>query len=118
MTSVYLNWALEDKGKERVFFTNFVNHFGLTQRESATKSFEDLLQSPRIPQKRREFLNSEFIKFKTHYADDFWEKYSLKLDAARLELSSKRLKVNSKRTVVELASEAQDTVIEMGKAVY
>ncbi|KAG0008041.1 hypothetical protein BGZ80_003931, partial [Entomortierella chlamydospora] len=53
MNSVYLDWALEDKGTEHVFFTIFVNHFGLIKRESATKPFADLLQSPRIPQKRR-----------------------------------------------------------------
>ncbi|KAI8604034.1 hypothetical protein EDD21DRAFT_438819 [Dissophora ornata] len=38
---------------EHIDFTNFVTHFGLTNRESATKSFEDLLQSTRIPSKRR-----------------------------------------------------------------
>ncbi|KAF9418852.1 hypothetical protein BGZ76_004323 [Entomortierella beljakovae] len=119
MSRVYLNWALEDKGKEHVFLTNFVTHFGLTQRESATKSFEDLLQSPRITRTRREFLNSEFIKFKTHYANDFWEKHSLKLSVSQTSsFCSERLKVNSKRTVLELASEAQDTVREIGKAAY
>ncbi|KAG0368422.1 hypothetical protein BGZ54_001944 [Gamsiella multidivaricata] len=69
--------ALEWKDKEHVFFTNLITHFGLTYRESATKSFEDLLQSSRISSKRREFLNAEFNKFQKHYEEQFWTKQRL-----------------------------------------
>ncbi|KAF9086057.1 hypothetical protein BGX27_003276, partial [Mortierella sp. AM989] len=68
------------------------------------KSFEDLLQSTRIPLKRREFLNAEFNKFQMHYEEKFWTKYALKL--------------NSERTAQELARAAQDTAVEEAKVAY
>ncbi|KAF8937702.1 hypothetical protein BGZ58_002297 [Dissophora ornata] len=67
---------------EHIDFTNFVTHFGLTNRESATKSFEDLLQSTRIPSKRREFINAEFNKFRMQYEDQICSKTQLRADCA------------------------------------
>ncbi|KAF8917511.1 hypothetical protein BGZ58_005106, partial [Dissophora ornata] len=104
MEQVFLDWALERRDKEHVSFTNFVKNFGLTNRESATRSFEVLLQSSRIPSKRRTFLNAKFDKFREHYAEQFWTKYSLRL--------------NSERTAQRLALAAQDTAVEEAEAAY
>ncbi|KAF9307967.1 hypothetical protein BG003_011802, partial [Podila horticola] len=79
-------------------------NFGLTNRESATRSFDDLLKSSRIPSKRRTFLKSKFSKFQVHYAEQFWAKYSLRL--------------NSERTAQRLALAAQDTAVEEAEAAY
>lgn len=104
MEQVFLDWALEQRDKEHVSFTNFVKNFGLTNRESATRSFEGLLQSSIIPSKRRNFLHAKFDRFKMHYADQFWTKYSLRL--------------NSERTAQRLALAAQDTAVEEAEAAY
>ncbi|KAF9991379.1 hypothetical protein BGZ79_004598, partial [Entomortierella chlamydospora] len=58
--------------------SNFVSHFGLNDRESATRSFQELLQSSQIPQKRREDLQAAFNYFQMHHEEKFWVKRALK----------------------------------------
>ncbi|KAG0369782.1 hypothetical protein BGZ54_008871 [Gamsiella multidivaricata] len=54
MSQAYLDLALEQRDKEHVFLANFVMHFDLSDRDSATASFKTLLQSSRTPLKRRQ----------------------------------------------------------------
>ncbi|KAF9408896.1 hypothetical protein BGZ76_005781, partial [Entomortierella beljakovae] len=104
MSQEFLNWALEEGDKEHVSMGNFVRTFGLTDRDSATKSFENLIKSTRIPLKRRESLLDEYCYFVSHHADRFWTKHLLNF--------------NTEQTAQELALAAQDAAVEEAKSAY
>lgn len=104
MSQVYVDWALGWNGKEHVYFPEFVSRFGLSNRESATQLFQELLESSFIPQKRRQKLQEAYQNFKEHKEEQFWTKYSLRL--------------NTKQTAQRLALAAQDTAVEEAEAAY
>ncbi|KAI8595727.1 hypothetical protein EDD21DRAFT_390372 [Dissophora ornata] len=104
MSQTHLDWAMEEREKEHVYFANFVAHFELTDRESTTAAFQALLQSSRISLKRREVLNDEFDKFRKHHEGQFW--------------TTRALRLNSKNRSQELAIEAQNTATDEASAAF
>ncbi|KAF8931921.1 hypothetical protein BGZ47_011628 [Haplosporangium gracile] len=79
-------------------------HFDFSDRDSAIASFKALLQSSRIPLKRRQVLNDEFDKFRKHHEEQFW--------------TTRALKLNSKTSAQRLACVAQDTAVDEASAAY
>ncbi|KAF8950992.1 hypothetical protein BGZ46_004208 [Entomortierella lignicola] len=98
-SEAFLNWALDWKGEENVFMSNFVNLFGLYNRESATLSFQELILSSRIPQKRRENIQEASKDFRDHYEETFWAKRSLQQ--------------NTELTAIKAACAVQDAGLEV-----
>ncbi|KAG9061196.1 hypothetical protein KI688_007534 [Linnemannia hyalina] len=65
----------------------FVVRFDLSDRESATKAYCELIKSIYIRRKRRPALKTSFDHFRTHYEDRFWTKRALEV---RTELVANR----------------------------
>ncbi|KAK3808244.1 MAG: hypothetical protein J3R72DRAFT_88048 [Linnemannia gamsii] len=86
------------------YFSNFVSHFQLSNRESATQLFQELIQSTLISRKRREKLQAAYKDFQEHNEEQLWAKHSLEL--------------NTVRTARRLARAAQDTAVEEAEAAY
>ncbi|KAG9061325.1 hypothetical protein KI688_007303 [Linnemannia hyalina] len=62
----------KESGKEHVSFGNFVRHFDLTDRDSATKAYTALIDSPLLRSERRNKLQSAFRDFLDNHAERFW----------------------------------------------
>ncbi|KAG0227482.1 hypothetical protein BGW41_003807 [Actinomortierella wolfii] len=98
----YLKWALEkEPGKEHVSFGNFVRHFNLVDRQSASDAFTLLIQSVKINQERQQKLKEAYKRFCDHHAERFWAERSLQVSS---EVSAKQAgelsqKVNGERQV-------------------
>ncbi|KAI1297564.1 hypothetical protein EDD11_007037, partial [Mortierella claussenii] len=100
----FLEWALDWKGRQHVYLSSFVSHFGLSDRESASQHFQKLIQSTQIDQKRRRKLQKSYNYFKEHSEEQFWSKHSLRL--------------NTKLSAQKLARAAQDTAVDEAEAAY
>ncbi|KAF9087075.1 hypothetical protein BGX27_003013 [Mortierella sp. AM989] len=69
----HLRWALDKQpDKEHVYFSNFVRHFTLTDRESATQAFISLINSTSIRKARQDDIRQAFEDFQKHYEKQFW----------------------------------------------
>ncbi|KAF9901148.1 hypothetical protein BX616_002366 [Lobosporangium transversale] len=78
MLQAFLDWALEWKGKEHVYLPEFVRHFGLLNRDAATKSFQELIQHSCIPKKRRDDIQEAYRFFQEHHREAFWANRAMK----------------------------------------
>lgn len=56
-----------------------MKHFDLSDRESATKAYGELIKADVICQKRRITLKTSFIHFCKHYEERFWTKRTLEV---------------------------------------
>ena len=83
----YLEWAQKITVAEHVSLRSFVVRFDLSDRESATKAYCELIKSNYIRRKRRQTLKTSFDHFRTHYEDRFWTKRALEV---RTELVANR----------------------------
>ncbi|KAF9089060.1 hypothetical protein BGX27_002570 [Mortierella sp. AM989] len=80
-SSAHLRWALEKKrGKEHVFLPNFVRRFGLSDRVSATREFESLLNLNNIRSRRRKKIAKAFEYFQDHHQEQFWAERALEVN--------------------------------------
>lgn len=75
----YLRWAEKTTATEHVSLRSFVKHFDLSDRESATKAYGELIEADVIRQKRRIALKTSFIHFRKHYEERFWTKRVLEV---------------------------------------
>ncbi|KAF9181291.1 hypothetical protein BGZ49_004858, partial [Haplosporangium sp. Z 27] len=81
----YLDWVQRSTEVEHVSFRAFVKHFDLTDRESATQAYYDLLESDVIRQKRRDTLKISFNLFRKNYEERFWTDLLTELAKRALE---------------------------------
>ncbi|KAI8350254.1 hypothetical protein B0O80DRAFT_133731 [Mortierella sp. GBAus27b] len=85
---VHLKWALEkEPGKEHVTFGNFVRHFNLADRQSASDAFTLLVESTEISRDRQQRLWEAYKYFCEHHAERFWAERSLQINS---EVSAKQ----------------------------
>ncbi|KAF9918739.1 hypothetical protein FBU30_011287 [Linnemannia zychae] len=71
----HLEWVLDKvAGEEHVTFQNFVNHFDLSDRLSATSLYQSLITCKEIRKSRREKLQESFAFFRKHGETRFWAK--------------------------------------------
>lgn len=64
---------------EHVSFRSFVKQFDLSDRDSATREYKELINSERISQKRQITLKRSFDHFRVHFEKRFWAKRTLEV---------------------------------------
>ncbi|KAG0360732.1 hypothetical protein BGZ54_009408 [Gamsiella multidivaricata] len=112
--SSYLKWALEKvPGQEHVSFGNFVRHFNLSDRESASQAFTLLIGSRLIRSKRREKLQKAFKEFCDHRAERFWAEHNLQVSS---EITAKQAEVISQRVGIKQSEIAYDRYFSSANA--
>jgi hypothetical protein len=75
----YLSWAEKTTTTEHVSFRSFVKHFDLSDRDSATREYEELIEAERLSQRRRSTLKRSFVHFRKHFEERFWTKRALEI---------------------------------------
>ncbi|KAF9143749.1 hypothetical protein BGX30_014907 [Mortierella sp. GBA39] len=76
----HIKWALEKlPGKEHVSFGNFIRHFNLNDRNSASQAFALLIGSRLIRNDRWEKLQKAFQDFYDHHAERFWAEHEFQV---------------------------------------
>ncbi|KAF9419168.1 hypothetical protein BGZ94_009506 [Podila epigama] len=81
MQQTFLDWALQLNGKEHVSLPELVRHFGLLNRDVSTKTFEEIVKSTQIPQKRQAAIQAAHKYFKEHHEETFWAHHAVKYNA-------------------------------------
>jgi hypothetical protein len=75
----YLSWAEKTTATEHVSFRSFVKQFDLSDKDSATREYEELIKSERISRKRQITLKRSFVHFRVHFENRFWAKRALEV---------------------------------------
>jgi hypothetical protein len=88
MVAEPLDWALNKKqGKEHVTLPNFVQTFGLSNKESATEAYLSLIKHNQLSEKRRKKLHEAYVSFRLLREERFWHNHALKIEERRLRIN-------------------------------
>jgi hypothetical protein len=87
MLQEYMDWALKWNGTEHVYMSNFVSHFCLSNRESAMKTFKELVCLSQIPKRCQQKIREAFESFQENHEEQFWAKRVLHVNT---ELTAKK----------------------------
>ncbi|KAI1292367.1 hypothetical protein EDD11_008794, partial [Mortierella claussenii] len=79
----YLPWALKDRGKEHVSYTNFVEEFDLKDRAHSQLLYSNLIEASDIKLSRRKKLRNQYTSFSKHKFDNFWAARTLELERSK-----------------------------------